>query len=89
MPAVFHIRGSKAGRSGSVQLTFMWKMVIVSCGKSVWLFHILFLSLSLKLYWPYVVLLHACACSSAGLLLHSLVSVLNSKPAANPLVSDS
>lgn len=35
MPAVFHIRGSKAVRSGSVQLTFMWKMVSASCGKSV------------------------------------------------------
>jgi hypothetical protein len=38
MPAGFHIRGSEAARSGSVQLAVMWKMLIVSCGKSVWLF---------------------------------------------------
>lgn len=89
MPAVFRIRGSEAGRSGSVQVTFMWKVVIVSCGKSVWLFHILFLSFSLDLYWAYVVLLHVSACSSAGLLLPSLIVLLNSKPAANRVVSDS
>jgi len=32
MPAIFHIRGSEAGRSGSVQLTVMWKMVIIRTG---------------------------------------------------------
>jgi len=87
MPAVFHIRGSEAARSGSVQLTFMWKMVIVSCGISVWLFHLQFWSLSLNLSWPYVASLHVSACSSAGLLLPSLILAHNSKPAANPVVS--